>query len=124
MQRTIRLFLLIEGIIYAVAGTIHSGALVAGYAHRQASIAERTIAIVLLGGFVLTWLIPAQMRMIGVAAQAFALLLTLVGAFTIAIGVGPQTAPNIAFHIAILAALVWGLFVAARQPSPDVGRRA
>lgn len=124
MQRTIRLFLLIEGIIYAVAGTIHSGALVAGYAHRQASIAERTIAIVLLGGFVLTWLIPAQMRMIGVAAQAFALLLTLVGAFTIVIGVGPRTVPDIVYHIAILAVLVWGLSVAARWPSPGMGQRA
>jgi hypothetical protein len=117
MRQTIRLFLLFEGASFAVAGLVHSGALVGGYAHRQAGIAESTIAVVLLVGLGLTWVWPAHTRSIGLAAQAFALLGTLVGVFTIAIGVGPRTAPDVAYHGAILVALVWGLLVAARAPA-------
>jgi hypothetical protein len=36
--------------------------------------------------------------------------------FTIAVGVGPRTVPDIAYHIAIVLVLVWGLRVAARTP--------
>ena len=53
-------------------------------------------------------------RGIGFAAQAFALLGTSDGIFTIAIGIGPRTAPDIAYHIVIVPVLVAGLIVAAR----------
>ncbi|HEY7092422.1 MAG TPA: hypothetical protein VH393_04545, partial [Ktedonobacterales bacterium] len=111
------LFLLIEGVSFLAAGLIHRGVFIAGYAHQQASIAETTIAIVLLIGLGLTWIWPGQTRLIGLVAQAFALLGTLIGVFTIAIGVGPRTAPDIVYHIAILAVLTWGLIVAARTPA-------
>jgi|RhiMetdeSRZDD1v2_1073273.scaffolds.fasta_scaffold436815_1 hypothetical protein len=116
MRTTIRLFLLIEGVSFLAAGLIHRGVFITGYAHQQASIAETTIAIVLLVGFGLTWIWPAQTRPIGLVAQTFALLGTLVGVFTIALGVGPRTAPDIVYHLTILAVLTWGLVVAARAP--------
>ena len=117
MRQTIRLFLLFQGASFAIAGLIHRGMLIGNYQHPQAATAESTIAVVLLVAFGLTWLWPARTRLIGIAAQAFALLGTLVGAFTIAIGVGPRTVPDIAYHLAILVALVWGLVVAARAPA-------
>jgi len=117
MRTTIRLFLLIEGASFLAAGLIHRGVFITGYAHQQASIAETTIAIVLLAGFGLTWIWPGRTRLIGLIAQAFALLGTLVGVFTIAIGVGPRTAPDIVYHGAILVVLTWGLVVAARAPA-------
>ena len=117
MRQTIRLFLLLEGASFVVAGLVHAGVLFDGYAHRQASIAESVIGVVLLVGCGLTWVWPARTRPIGLAAQGFALLGTLVGLFTIAVGVGPRTAPDLAYHVAILAALAWGLVVAARAPA-------
>lgn len=117
MRTTIRLFLLIEGLSFLAAGLVHRGVLITGYAHQQASIAETTIAVVLLIGLGLTWIWPTQTRLISLVAQAFALLGTLVGVFTIAIGVGPRTAPDIVYHITILAVLTWGLVVAARAPA-------
>jgi len=114
MRTTIRLFLFIEGISFLLASMIHRGALIAGYAHQQASIAETSIAVVLLVALGLTWLWTAQTRLIATAAQALALFGTLVGIFTIAVGVGPRTGPDIAYHITILAVLTWGLVVAAR----------
>jgi hypothetical protein len=123
MRTAIRLFLLIEGMSFLAAGLIHRGVLITGYAHQQASIAETVIAIVLLIGLGLTWIWPGQTRLIGLVAQAFALLGTLVGVFTIAIGVGPQTAPNLVYHVAILAVLTWGLVVATRTPA-EVAQRA
>ena len=117
MRPTVRMFLLLEGASFVLAGLVHAGVLVDGYAHRQASIAESTIAVVLLVGCGLTWIWPARTRPLGLAAQGFALLGTLVGLFTIAVGVGPRTVPDLAYHVAILAALALGLVVAARTPA-------
>jgi hypothetical protein len=91
--------------------------LIQGYEHPQAQIAEGVIAIVLLAGLALTWIRPMSVRAVGLAAQGLALLGTLVGVFTIAIGVGPRTPPDIAYHITILIVLVCGLRVAARTPA-------
>ena len=92
-----------------------------GYEHPQAAIAETVIAVVLLVGLGLTWVWPVRTRLIGIVAQAFALLGTLVGVFTIAVGVGPRTVPDIAYHLAIVVALVCGLVVTVR--APDGGAR-
>ena len=91
MQRTVRLFLLLEGASFVFAGLVHFGVLARGYEHGSAAIAESVIGAVLLVALTLTWVLPAWARALGIAAQAFALLGTLVGAFTIALGVGPQT---------------------------------
>jgi hypothetical protein len=98
-----------------------------GYQHRQAGTAESVIGIVLFIGLVLTWIRPVSTRGISVAVQAFALLGTLVGIFTLVIGVGPRTAPDILYHVCIVIALVSGLIVAAQRgfmkpgsgPRPD-----
>jgi hypothetical protein len=84
------------------------------------------IAIVLLAGTAWSWIRPAHTRRAGLAAQGFALLGTLVGLFTIAVGVGPRTAPDVAYHLAIVAVLAWGLAVAvrARGPTDGAGRQA
>jgi hypothetical protein len=117
MRTTIRLFLLIEGASFLAAGLIHRGVFLTGDAHQYASIAETIIALVLLVGLGLTWIWPTHTRLIGLVAQAFAVLGTLVGVFTIAIGVGPRTVPDIVYHLTILAVLAWGLVVAARTPA-------
>jgi hypothetical protein len=117
MRRTVRLFLLVEGASFVFAGLVHFGVLARGYEPGSAAIAESVIGAVLLVALTLTWVLPAWARALGIAAQAFALLGTLVGAFTIAIGVGPRTVPDVVYHAAILLALAWGLVVAARAPA-------
>jgi hypothetical protein len=115
MRSKIRVFLLFEAATFVAASLIHSGALITGYEHQKARIAEGVIAIVLLIGAVLTWIRPAWTRRAGLAAQGFALLGTLVGIFTILVGVGPRTVADITYHIAIVLVLVWGLIVAKRM---------
>jgi len=115
MTQTIRAFLLIEAASFAAAALVHFGVLTRGYEHQQAGTAESVIAIVLLFGLALS-LAGVPTRAAGLGAQAFALVGTLVGIFTIAIGVGPRTGPDIAYHAAIVAVLVAGLIVAARAP--------
>ncbi|HEY7342542.1 MAG TPA: hypothetical protein VH591_16835 [Ktedonobacterales bacterium] len=114
-QPMVRVILLIEAIAFITAGAIHSGLLVVIDTHHQAAIAESIIGVVLLIGFGLTWIWPAQTRQIGLVAQAFAALGTMVGLFTIVVGVGPRSVGDIAFHLAILAVLGWGLVVTARS---------
>jgi hypothetical protein len=114
MTQAIRLFVLLEGIAFLLAALTHFGVLIDGYAHRKAGTAECVIAVVLLAGYVLTYIFPAFTRGIGFAVQAFALLGTLVGIFTIAIGVGPRTVPDIIYHVCVVPVLIYGVVFAAR----------
>jgi hypothetical protein len=113
MRQPVRLFLLIETVSFIIAGAIHSGAFVAVDTHYQAAIAESVIGVVLLVGFGLTWIWPAWIRLIGLVTQAFALLGTLVGVYTIIVGFGPRGVADLIFHLAILAVLGCGLVVTA-----------
>jgi hypothetical protein len=123
MRPTVRMFLLLEGASFVLAGLVHFGVLAGGYEHRSAAIAESLIGAVLLVALALTWILPASTRTLGITAQGFALLGTLVGAFTIAIGVGPRTMPDVVYHGAILLALAWGLVVATRAPADTPSAR-
>jgi hypothetical protein len=109
----IRVYLLVEAVSFAVASLIHSGKLIRGYEHPQARIAEGVIASVLFVGLVLTGIRPTWLRKVGLWAQGFALLGTLVGIFTIVIGVGPRTVLDIGYHIGIVVVLVLGLRIAS-----------
>lgn len=119
MTQRIRIFLLFEAVTFVLAALAHSGMLVDGYEHQEARIAESVIALVLLGGLALSWIRPELTREAGIAAQGFALLGTLIGLFTIAVGVGPRTVPDVVYHIGIIAVLIWGLFVTVRAPAAD-----
>ena len=120
-MRTLRILLLIEAATFVAAASIHFGALLDGYEHHKAGTAETVIAVVLIAGFVLGFLVPARAAFIG--AQAFATLGVCVGLFTIAVGVGPRTVPDVAYHFAILAVLSAGLAAAVRQRKGKNARR-
>ena len=114
MTQTVRLLLLAQGASFILASLVHRGYLVAGYAHDGAVIPETVIGAVLLAGLALTYALPDRARAIGLAVQGFALLGTLVGVTLVAVGVGPRTVPDVVYHSAILAALVWGLGMTVR----------
>ena len=95
MTGTIRRFLALEAIAFVIAALVHAG--------------------VLVDGLTYSWLRPSSIRRTGLAVQGFALLGTLVGAFTIAIGIGPRTGPDMVYHVGLLVVLSWGLAVAARS---------
>ncbi len=117
MERRIRTFLVGEAAAFLAAALVHSGVIVAGYGHREAGTAESVIALVLLLGLVVSWVRPAGTRAAGLVAQGFALLGTLVGLFTIAVGVGPRTVLGVVYHLVILAVLIWGMGVGVRSPA-------
>lgn len=115
----IRLFLTFEAVAFVAASLTHFGVLIRGYEHQEAGLAEAVIASVLIVGLLAILLRPAWTRDVGLGAQGFALLVTLIGVFTIAVGVGPRTVPDIIYHAGIVLALVWGLVVAVRARPDD-----
>lgn len=119
-----RIFLLCEAAGFAVASAVHAGAIFPGYAHANARIAESVIAAVLIIGLLVSYAGPPWDRRAGIGAQAFALVGTLVGLFTIAVGVGPRTVPDIIYHVAVVAVLVAGIRVATREASGGAARDA
>lgn len=97
-----------------VASLIHSGALLDGYRHQPAAIAEAVIGTVMLACLAATWIPGPWPRRAALAGFTFGLLGTLVGMFTIVIGVGPQSVADVVYHLALLAALAGGLVVSLR----------
>jgi hypothetical protein len=120
---TVRRFLALEATAFLAAALVHGGVLVGGFEHRQAHTAESVIAAVLLAGLACSWLRSAWTRRAGLVVQGFALLGTLVGAFTIAIGIGPKTVLDIVYHVGLLVVLCWGLAVTARTGRREGDRR-
>lgn len=114
MNGTVRYLLAIEAAVFLVAALVHFEVLFAGYGHRRAGIAETVLALVLLAALAATWLRPRWTRPLGLAAQAFALLGTLVGIAMIVIGVGPSTAADVVYHLAVVALLAGGIAYAVR----------
>jgi hypothetical protein len=107
-----------EILLFGAASLVHAGILATEYEHRQAATAEGVIAAVLLLGLILSTIPSLPERGLLLGAQIFALLGTLVGAFTIAIGVGPQTVGDLVFHALLLILLVTGLVLALKAKAP------
>jgi hypothetical protein len=113
MTRFLRALLLFEAATFVVAASIHFGAVVEGYDHLKAAVAETVIAVALVVGFV-AGLRPSWTRPATVAAQAFALFGVGVGLFTIGVGVGPRTVADVVYHVGIAGVLTGGLALAVR----------
>ena len=110
--------LIFEVTLFAAASLVHSGVLLGGYyAHTRAAAAERLIAAVLVCGIFACLLQPEWTRSVALVVQSFALFATLVGAFTIAIGIGPQTTADRVFHLLLLLVLISGFVAAFRWNS-------
>jgi len=114
-QNMIRAFMLFEAATFIVAALIHSGVFVSGYEHSAARTAECVIALVLLVGVLSSWIRPIGSRLAGLVAQGVALIGTLVGVFTIIIGIGPRTVPDVVYHVCIIIVLIYGLVVTAKR---------
>lgn len=78
-------------------------------------IAESMIGAVLLVGVVMTWIRPRSTDAMAAGVQAFALLGTFVGIWTIIVGVGPRTVPDIVYRAVIVLVLTSGLVLAWRS---------
>lgn|SRR5262245_33392638 len=111
----IRLIVIVAAAAFALASTVHAGLWVAGWEHSRAATAEGVIAAALVLGLVATWIWRANTRGIALGILGFALLGTLVGVFTIAVGVGPRTVPDIVFHGLLVIGLVAGLLATWRM---------
>lgn len=121
----IRQFLSVEAAGFWAAALVHAGVLASGYQHREAAIAESVIGAVLAVGLLAATLRPASSRTVALAAQAFALVGTCVGIFTIVIGIGPQTRFDVALHAGFVTLLIAGLAVVARERrAPGAAGRA
>lgn len=109
-----RLFVIVEACVFFAAALTHFGILGNGYQHQQAGRAETAIAIVLFAGWISMLSRSSWTHRIGLGVQAFALFGTLVGIFTIAVGVGPRTALDLIYHGCMIVLLLCGLTITMR----------
>lgn len=114
-KQTMRALLGAEGISFLLAAAVHAGVLITGYEHREAMLAESVLGTVLLVGLAVTLVRPRSLFAVAAGVQAFALLGTLVGIWTIIVGIGPRTLPDVVYHVVIVVALVAGIVLAWRN---------
>lgn len=124
MTRLVRTLLSLEAAAFGAAALVHSGLLVGGHEHAKAATAESVIAVVLLAGLAASAALPRSSRAAALAAQGFALLGTLVGIFTIVVGVGPRTPLDYTLHAGFVAVLVTGLVLVGRGRAEASRQRA
>jgi len=103
-MRVLSRLLFAQGAVFAIACAIHAGVLFTGYENRRALAAEAILAAVLIVAGVSPWRVR-----IGLGAQGFALLGTLVGLWMVLIGVGPRTPLDLLMHAAMVLMLLVGL---------------
>jgi hypothetical protein len=123
-MHVVRWCLSLEAAAFGGAALVHAGVLVHGYEHSKAAAAETVIGLVLLFALVASVAAPRSSRAMALASQSFALLGTLVGVFTIVIGVGPRSAFDVALHAGFIASLIAGLLVVARGRVGEPAQRA
>lgn len=110
----LRVLIAVSALSLIVASLIHLEVLFQGYGHQDAGTAEAVIGAVMLIGLPFTLLSGRSGWLAGVALLAFGLAGTLIGVFTIIVGVGPRTVPDIIYHVVLLTLLVLGLLLAWR----------
>lgn len=106
------LMLLFETGFFYAASLLHTGVVFGEYMHLRAATAEAIIGTILAVGVVFCMARPVQTPRVALWAQGIALAGTLVGAFTIAIGIGPQTLADQIFHAVLLTVLTVGIVLA------------
>lgn len=117
-KQMMRALLGLEAASFFLAATIHAGILLSGFEHREAMIAETVIGSVLLIGLVITRIRPRLIFSVGALVQAFALFGTLIGLWTIFVGIGPQTLLDIVYHAVMVTVLTAGIIFAWRSREP------
>ncbi|WP_254533329.1 hypothetical protein [Natrinema gelatinilyticum] len=122
VKRIVRALLGVEATSFFLAAMVHAGVLINGYEHREAMIAESVIGTVLLVGLAMTWIRSRSSFSIAAGVQAFALLGTFVGIWTIIIGIGPRTLPDIVYHAVIVPVLMTALVMAWRSRGTEAAR--
>ncbi len=107
-------YLMVEVLLFAFAALAHGGVLMTGHEHARAATAETIIAIILGAGLIMSFVSPAQTRIVALVTQGLALLGVILGLIAIAMGFGPRTMPSLVVHAIMLITLVLGLLVAKR----------
>jgi hypothetical protein len=107
-------YLMVEVLLFAFAALVHGGLVMPGHEHAKAAMAETIIAIILAAGLIMTFVSPAQTRIVALITQGLALAGVIIGLIMSAVGIGPRGVRDLVVHAIMAVTLVLGLIVAKR----------
>lgn len=125
MTDALRWIMAAAALSLVVVAALHAGLIIPGPSN-DAAMYETGVAGVLILGLALTFIGPAWARWGGLVATALALAGASIGLYVALRGLGPNTVPDIVYHVALIALLLVGIAVAWRVPSrrpPPAGNR-
>lgn len=104
-------FLAVEAASFAAAALVHAGMVLPGWEHAAAARAETVIAAALVAAVCLGRTPGPWPLRCAAGGQIFALAGVFAGLFAIRVGVGPQSIPDLAYHVVMVPVLVSGIAV-------------
>jgi hypothetical protein len=121
----LRPIMAVAALSLLVVAALHAGLIFPG-PFNDAAMYETGVASVLIVGLGLTFIGPASARWGGLVATVLALAGASIGLYMALRGLGPNTVPDIVYHVALIALLLAGVAAAWRVPSrrlPSAGGR-
>lgn len=116
MTGTLRWIMGVAALSLLMAAALHAGLVIPG-PFNDAAMYETGVATVLIVGLALTFIRPGWARWGGLAATVLALAGASIGLYMALRGIGPNSVPDIVYHVGLIALLLVGIVVASRGPS-------
>jgi hypothetical protein len=107
-------YLLVEVLLFAFAALAHGGVIMQGHENTRAAAMEPALAVILGGGVIMSFVSPAQTRVVALITQGLALVGVVAGIFMVAMGLEPRTLANLVVLAIMLITVTLGLIVAKR----------
>lgn len=117
-QAEILWYLMVEVVMFTFVALAHGGLVFTGHDDGRAAMVEGAIAVLLAAAVIVSFVSPAQTRIVALVTQGLALLVLLAGLAAIAMNVIARTTANTAVYVIMLITVIFGLVVAQRGVTP------
>lgn len=113
MTHVLRWILAAAALSLFVVAAVHAGLVIPG-PFDEAAVYEASVGVVLTIGLGLTFVGPTVARWGGITALVIALVGASIGMYMAIRGIGPNSVPDMVYHVALIAFLLTGIVVAWR----------
>jgi hypothetical protein len=107
-------YLMVEVLLFSFAALAHGGVIMPGHENARLATIETVTAVVLGAGLIMSFVSPAQTRLVALVTQGLALLGVLAGGLLMVAALAPRGLADIVVLAIMLITLVLGLLVAKR----------
>jgi hypothetical protein len=107
-------YLMVEVLLFAFAALAHGGVIMPGHESSRLATMETVVAVILGAGVIMSFVSPAQTRMVALITQGTALAGVIAGFVMVALAIDARTLADLVVLVIMLITVTLGLLVAKR----------